>query len=348
MKPLFLCVRFSNRSLPLLPSQLLERYEQDRFVRPSAVSPGVLVDFDRLVWSLLPDHYAAVELSPLCPLGTNASVATSVQFLIAPPRLSSRAPVKKSCFSSWPAKALLCGAASRPNRSRQAHWQFFDRCSSCDGGPGRAVAHARKGGLSMKRLLVLTSLLVAIGLAGCQSNLAPGPPLQTPSPLLLGATLTPDTWTILKRRPLYLPVMAQDASCPLAAGRQVNPSLGAALGEGPLYLVGLGEQGTVKVPVGRRDGEDYVLLALLTAAPGFQNRALLRGRQLNGSMDVRFSASDDPAPPTFWQITPESAGMAGGWLTWNIYLRVHGPGCYGVQIDGPDFSEMIVFQVVNS
>jgi hypothetical protein len=36
----------------------------------------MLTDFDRLVWSLLPDHYTALELSPVCPLGTNAAIAT--------------------------------------------------------------------------------------------------------------------------------------------------------------------------------------------------------------------------------------------------------------------------------
>src|SRR5919109_300717 len=58
------------------PRPLLERYERDRFVRPSDLAPSVLADFERLVWSLLPDHYIAVELSPVCPLGTNATVAT--------------------------------------------------------------------------------------------------------------------------------------------------------------------------------------------------------------------------------------------------------------------------------
>jgi hypothetical protein len=67
---------YRRRATSVLPSQLLERYERDRFVRPSPVAPDVLADFDRLVWSLLPDHYAAIELSPICPLGTNASVAT--------------------------------------------------------------------------------------------------------------------------------------------------------------------------------------------------------------------------------------------------------------------------------
>lgn len=67
---------YRRRAASVQPSQLLERYERDRFVRPSALAPDVLADVDRLAWSLLPEHYAAIELSPLCPMGTNASVAT--------------------------------------------------------------------------------------------------------------------------------------------------------------------------------------------------------------------------------------------------------------------------------
>ena len=67
---------YRRRATSVQPSQLLERYERDRFVRPSALAPDVLADVDRLGWSLLPEHYVAIELSPLCPLGTNASVAT--------------------------------------------------------------------------------------------------------------------------------------------------------------------------------------------------------------------------------------------------------------------------------
>jgi len=67
---------YRRRAVGVKPSQLLERYERDRFVRPSDLTPRVTTDFDRLVWSLLPDHYRAVELSPVCPLGTNAAVAT--------------------------------------------------------------------------------------------------------------------------------------------------------------------------------------------------------------------------------------------------------------------------------
>jgi hypothetical protein len=70
---------YQRRAEAITPSQLLERYEQDRFVRPSAIAPQTLVNFDHLVWSTLPDAYTVIELSPVCPLGTNAAIATVSQ-----------------------------------------------------------------------------------------------------------------------------------------------------------------------------------------------------------------------------------------------------------------------------
>src|SRR5438067_4257393 len=55
--------------------RLLEQYEANRFVAPSAADPRLLVEIDRLAWSLLPEGYVPVELAPLCPLGTNSTVA---------------------------------------------------------------------------------------------------------------------------------------------------------------------------------------------------------------------------------------------------------------------------------
>jgi hypothetical protein len=57
------------------PARLLAQYRESRFVAPSPVSPRALVEVDRLAWSLLPDGYEPLELSPLCPLGTNSAVA---------------------------------------------------------------------------------------------------------------------------------------------------------------------------------------------------------------------------------------------------------------------------------
>jgi hypothetical protein len=70
---------YRRRAESITPSQLLERYEQDRFVRPSAIAPQALVDFDQLTWSLLPATYTSIELAPVCPLGTNAAIATVSQ-----------------------------------------------------------------------------------------------------------------------------------------------------------------------------------------------------------------------------------------------------------------------------
>lgn len=67
---------YRRRAARLSPAALLERYERDRFVRPADVSLQVLADFDRLAWSLLPEGYDAIELSPVCPLGTVSAVAT--------------------------------------------------------------------------------------------------------------------------------------------------------------------------------------------------------------------------------------------------------------------------------
>ena len=39
---------YRRRVVGVHPSQLLERYERDRFVRPSELAPGVLAEVDRL------------------------------------------------------------------------------------------------------------------------------------------------------------------------------------------------------------------------------------------------------------------------------------------------------------
>ena len=43
---------YRRRAIGFKPSQLLERYEQDRFVRPTDLAPRVTTNFDSLVWSI--------------------------------------------------------------------------------------------------------------------------------------------------------------------------------------------------------------------------------------------------------------------------------------------------------
>ena len=61
------------------PAQLLQQQEQNRFVAPSPADARLLAEVDRMAWGLLPDGYLPLELSPLCPLGTNSAIATVSQ-----------------------------------------------------------------------------------------------------------------------------------------------------------------------------------------------------------------------------------------------------------------------------
>ncbi len=55
---------YRRRAAQVTPSRLLDRYERDRFARPSDLAPNTLLDLERPAWSLLPDAYRADQLAP--------------------------------------------------------------------------------------------------------------------------------------------------------------------------------------------------------------------------------------------------------------------------------------------
>lgn len=66
---------YRKRTHTLTPRHLLQQYEQNRFVQPAAINPKQLLEFDKLAYSVLPSSFELLELSPVCPLGTNSVVA---------------------------------------------------------------------------------------------------------------------------------------------------------------------------------------------------------------------------------------------------------------------------------
>ncbi len=64
-------VRSGKRS----PADILVSYESDRFARPSTVSPQRLLAWEQTAFSQLPPEFRALELSPVCPLGTSSAIA---------------------------------------------------------------------------------------------------------------------------------------------------------------------------------------------------------------------------------------------------------------------------------
>ena len=67
---------YRRRAARTTAPDLLARYAENRFTRPSPLDPVRLATLEQRAWSLLPDGYHALDLSPVCPLGTSAAVAT--------------------------------------------------------------------------------------------------------------------------------------------------------------------------------------------------------------------------------------------------------------------------------
>ncbi len=63
---------FARRAKKRDPKALLDDHVSNRFTRHSASDPARLLEWDRVAFSTLPRLFQAVELSPVCPLGTGS------------------------------------------------------------------------------------------------------------------------------------------------------------------------------------------------------------------------------------------------------------------------------------
>ncbi len=61
------------------PAAVLSDFESNRFVRPATTDPGDLLRWDQVAFASLPEEFEPIELSPVCPLGTNSVIATVSQ-----------------------------------------------------------------------------------------------------------------------------------------------------------------------------------------------------------------------------------------------------------------------------
>jgi len=63
------------RSDRIQPSTVLSDFASNRFVRPSTVSPISLLRWEQIAFSLLPQEFEPIALSPVCPFGTSSVVS---------------------------------------------------------------------------------------------------------------------------------------------------------------------------------------------------------------------------------------------------------------------------------
>lgn len=161
----------------------------------------------------------------------------------------------------------------------------------------------------------------------------------------------------LLRRSLHLPSITAGASCPTSApGRQVTHFLGKAVGKGPVYAISerpLARRGILSFEyppshnssfAGSQWGGQKVLWA---SSRSYHGPILIRGRQLDGNHAVGFGQLLIPYAELQF---PAGHGdpSQGGWRAWPSETRLRAPGCYAWQVDGTDFSEVIVFRAVVS
>ena len=66
---------YGRRAKKREPKALLEDHVSNRFMRPSSSNPQRLLEWDRTAFSLLPDVFRPIELSPVCPLGTVSALS---------------------------------------------------------------------------------------------------------------------------------------------------------------------------------------------------------------------------------------------------------------------------------
>jgi hypothetical protein len=64
-----------QRAGRLSPHEVMRQWREDRLVRPASADPRLLAQLEARFWSVLPDEFEGVELSPVAPLGTCSAVA---------------------------------------------------------------------------------------------------------------------------------------------------------------------------------------------------------------------------------------------------------------------------------
>jgi hypothetical protein len=227
------------------------------------------------------------------------------------------------------------------------------------------------------------AILLALAVAGCQagarssdrgggtSTPAPASTLSGPGPAV--AVLAPiggGTYAAFcgvgsgcprggvpaaLRRPMHLPHLAAGSRCAVSApGRKVDPNEGAAIGPGPIYALSAGPFARAAVmpfvlpsPVGLFGGSAWGGQILKwIGAPSYHGPVLIRGRKLTGPDGLGFGGGKVPLAEM--DVPPGRAGGVGlnpgGWRLWSGYARLRSPGCYGLQVDGTTFSEVIIFR----
>jgi hypothetical protein len=212
----------------------------------------------------------------------------------------------------------------------------------------RVVARVRVRRWRRRATAVAVSTVVLAGVAlplgllyGLTGSRQPGPAASSSSssPLLRS----------LLSRPLHFPAVSPGEGCPASRGRSIDTSFfgGTALGSGPVRVLiadrwrdlsrGQVELGDPGVPGW------FALQTLWFSMPGYDGPFVVRAKRLgaSGPIEVQPGATGPGSGPLVVPAGP-TANTQDGYRTVPGSTWVASPGCYAWQVDGQNFSEVIV------
>jgi hypothetical protein len=152
-------------------------------------------------------------------------------------------------------------------------------------------------------------------------------------------------------RPLDLPTVAPGAVCPRTPGGRPSPDVAIALGSGPAYPV-LGFEGNRVPPAPKavvplyadeRKGSAYWHKTLWAVDPDYDGPVLIRGAGIDPPRTIRFAYDERQLHELDFP-----AEESDSWRYGPSFTIFPGPGCYAFQVDGANFTKVIVFEAARA
>ena len=221
----------------------------------------------------------------------------------------------------------------------------------------------------MSRAIVAAVATLAILSAGCGAVVSSGQSTSNTHETTTTVAAA-SSFADLRARPLKLPAMGAGNACPTTASHDLSPVVNGGKGKGPGFGFGRGPaylSGVTELYPGGFDNEVWLI------EPTYEGPVLIRGHEINGSHLVAFaepitfpvggfsSAGSPPPGAAVASVTIEgqavpfyreldlpamsSTDVKGFWRMFFARTNIEVAGCYAFQLDGLDFSLVIVFQV---
>jgi hypothetical protein len=178
--------------------------------------------------------------------------------------------------------------------------------------------------------------------------------------VMLYTTAQPVPVLPLLQRPLKLPRIAPGASCPTTKERQVNAQFGITQGNGPVYAT-IGTETIESPAILRYTTPQHFMYnepvnigwggakVLWFVSPDYKGPILVRGQQIDGPHAIRFLSDLTTNQPIAQELVFDTASYSGDsfhWPNFGFYTLLQAPGCYAYQVDGINFSYVIIFKAV--